>query len=271
VDGRTISRAAIYAHIGRSRLRAGAQYRLSFVLQIVGSGLLSGLDFIAVLVIFTSIDALAGWDIHEVAFLYGTSYVVFKAADMCFGNLDKLPMFIRMGSFDQILTRPLGTLGQILAADIDLRHVGGIAQGAAVLAYALTGVAIDWTVGRVVVFASMLVSAFVIFGALWVITNSIAIWTTDARELANAVTYGGNFFTQHPLNMYAKWMQRLFGLVLVLGFINYFPSLYVLDHADPIRAPTVLRFVSPVAAAAVSVVAGFVWRVGVRHYRSTGS
>jgi ABC-2 type transport system permease protein len=71
--------------------------------------------------------------------------------------------------------------------------------------------------------------------------------------------------------MYAKWMQRFFGLVLVLGFVNYFPSLYLLDHTDPIRAPTVLRFVSPVAAAAVSLVAAFVWRVGVRHYRSTGS
>lgn len=264
-------RAGIYAAIGRSRLRAGAQYRVSFVLQIVGSGLLSFLDFIAILVVFTRIDALAGWDIHQVAFLYGTSYVVFKAADMCFGNLDKLPTFIRMGSFDQILTRPLGTLGQVISADVDLRHVGGITQGAGVLVYALSRVSIDWTVGRAVVFVSMLASAFVIFGALWIITNSLAFWTTDAREMANAVTYGGNFFTQHPLNMFARWMQRVFGFVFVLGFVNYFPSLYLLDHPDPIGAPNVLRFASPVAALAVALVAGVVWRAAVRHYRSTGS
>lgn len=265
------SRAGIYAHVGRSRLRAGAQYRLSFVLQVIGSGALTFLDFIAVLVMFTRIDVLAGWNIHEIAFLYGTSYIVFKAADMFLGNLDKLPMFIRMGTFDQILTRPLGTLGQVLSSDIDVRHIGGISQGVVVLVYALTGVSIDWTLGRVVVFVSMLLSAFVIFAALWIITNSIAFWTTDAREVANAFTYGGNFFTQHPLNMFAKWMQRLFGFVLVLGFVNYFPSLYLLDHPDPIGAPPVLRFVSPLAALAVSVVAGFVWRMAVRHYRSTGS
>ena len=264
-------RASIYMRVGRSRLRANAQYRLSFALQVVGAGLLSFLDFVGILVIFTRIDALAGWNIHEVAFLYGTSYVVFKAADMCFGNLDKLPMFIRMGSFDQILTRPLGTLGQVIASDVDLRHIGGITQGAVVLAYALTGVRIHWTFGRAVVFASMLASAFVIFGALWIITNSIAFWTTDAREMANAVTYGGNFFTQHPLNIFAKWMQRIFGFVLVLGFVNYFPSLYLLDHPDPIGAPTALRFISPIAAIAAVLVAGVAWRAAVRHYRSTGS
>ena len=265
------SRAAIYTRLGRSRLQATAQYRLSFVFQVIGAGLLSFLDFVAVLVIFTRVDALAGWGIHEFAFLYGSSYVVFKAADMFLGNLDKLPLFIRMGSFDQILTRPLGTLGQVLAADIDIRHIGGIGQGAIVLAYALTGVSIDWTIGRVIVFVSMLISAFVIFAALWIVTNAIAFWTTDAREVANAFTYGGNFFTQHPLNMFAKWMQRLFGYVFVLGFVNYFPALYLLDHEDPIGSPGVLRFLSPLAAILVSIVAGLVWRVAVRHYRSTGS
>jgi ABC-2 type transport system permease protein len=159
----------------------------------------------------------------------------------------------------------------VLASDVDVRHVGGITQGAFVLLYALTGVSIHWTVGRVVVFASMLASAFVIFAALWIITNSIAFWTTDAREVANAFTYGGNFFTQHPLNMFAKWMQRFFGYVLVLGFVNYFPSLYLLDRTDPSGAPSVLRFLSPVAAVAASAVAGLVWRGAVRHYRSTGS
>ncbi len=261
----------IYAYVGRSRLRAGAQYRLSFVLQVVGSGVLTFLDFIGILVVFTRIDALAGWDIHEIAFLYGTSYVVFKTADMFLGNLDKLPMFIRMGTFDQILTRPLGTLGQVLSSDVDVRHIGGVAQGVAVLVYALSGISIDWTLGRVAVFVSMLLSAFVIFAALWIIMNSIAFWTIDAREFANAFTYGGNFFTQHPLNMFAKWMQRLFGFVLVLGFVNYFPSLYLLDHDDPTGAPVVLRFVSPLAAIVASVVAGLVWRLAVRHYRSTGS
>lgn len=265
------SRPAIYAHVGRSRLRAGAQYRLSFGLQVIGAGLLSGADFVSILVVFSRIEALAGWSLHEVAFLYGSSYVVFKTADMFVGNLDKLPMMIRMGTFDQMLTRPLGTLGQVLASDVDIRHIGGISQGALVLVYALSGVTIQWTTGRVVVFVSMLVSAFVIFTALWVITNAIAFWTTDGREIANAFTYGGNFFTQHPMNMFGRWMRRIFGYVLVLGFVNYFPALYLLDHADPIGAPKILRFASPLAAIAVSIVAAAVWRSAVRHYRSTGS
>lgn len=247
------------------------QYRVSFYMQIAGAFLITFLDFVAILVIFNRIPALAGWDVHEVAFLYGTSYVMFKTADMFMGNLDKLRVLIPMGTFDQVLTRPLGTLGQVLTADLDLRHIGGISQGAIVLIYGLSGTSIDWTIARAIVLATMMVSGLVIFCGIWVTTNSIAFWTTDAREVANAFTYGGNFFTQHPLNIFAKWMQRVLGYGFVLGFVNYFPSLYLLGKDDQTGAPFVLRFLSPLAAVAAAIVASVVWRTAVRHYRSTGS
>lgn len=59
----------IYAHVVRSRIRAAAQYRLSFVLQLFGATLISFLDFIAILVIFDHLPHLAGWSLAEIAFL----------------------------------------------------------------------------------------------------------------------------------------------------------------------------------------------------------
>ena len=265
------SRATIYAKIAGSRVRSQTQYRLSFVLQVVGAFCLTFTDFAIVLVIFRHLPNLAGWSFIEIAFLYGSSYVAFKTADIAMTNIDKLPMLIRLGTFDQLLARPLGTLGQLMTSDVGIRQVGAIAQGAAVFAYALSRLRIDWTPDRITLLMAMVVSAFFIFCAIFVATNSIAFWITDAREVANSFTYGGQLATQFPMNVFGVWFRRLMGFVIPLAFINYFPALHILDKNDPLRAPTFLRFFSPLVAAVSVAVAGLVWRVSVRHYRSTGS
>lgn len=262
---------SIYARVAGSRIRAHLQYRFSFSMQIVGAFLLSFLDFVVILIVFQHLSHLRGWSLPEVAFLYGSSAVAFKAADVLMGNLDKLPLFIRAGSFDQVLTRPLGSLGQVLTADLDLRHVGGVTQGALVLALAVGRVQIDWTAGRIVVLVLMVTSALAIFCSIWVATNAIAFWTMDAREVANAFTYGGNLVTQFPLSIFGPWLRRLFAYVVPLGFVNYFPALYILDKEDPTGAPAALRYLSPLVAAASVALAIAVWRAAVRRYRSTGS
>lgn len=260
---------AIYARLARSRIRGEAQYRLSFVLQVVGAFLLGFLDFIAIVVMFRHIEMLDGWTLGEVSFLYGSSYIVFKFADMVMSNMDRLRIYIRLGTFDQVLTRPMGTLGQVLTWDVDLRHIGGMSQGALVLFFAVSRVDIDWNPLRVVLLLLMLVSGFLIYCGVWVATNSIAFWTTDAREVANAFTYGGNFLTQAPLSVYGTWMRRILGYGFALGFVSYFPALYILGRSD--GTPAFVSFLSPVVAIGVLVVSGLVWRIAVRHYRSTGS
>jgi ABC-2 type transport system permease protein len=265
------SRVAIYSKLAGSRIRSQTQYRLSFALQLVGLFFFTFLDFVTVLVIFQHLPVLGGWTLPEIAFLYGSSYVAFRAADLLMTNFDKLPLLIRLGTFDQLLTRPLGTLGQVVTTDIAIRQAGGIAQGAAVFVYALVRLNIDWTVDRAILLPVMIVSAFFIFCSIYVATNAVAFWTTDAREVANSFTYGGQYVTQFPMNIFGTWFRRIFGFVIPLAFVNYFPSLHLLGKADPLNAPVMFRFASPFVAALTVVVAAVVWRVSVRHYRSTGS
>ena len=72
-------------------------------------------------------------------------------------------------------------------------------------------------------------------------------------------------------HLYSAWMRRLFGYVVPLAFVNYFPALYILGKADPLHAPPIVRLLSPVAAGVMVALAWVVWRLAVRHYRSSGS
>jgi ABC-2 type transport system permease protein len=261
----------VYRRLVAAQVRSQLQYRLSFALDLLGAFLISFLDFLAVLVIFHNIPRLGGWNVHEVAFLYATSCISFALTDLTIGHLDEFPRRIRDGSFDVLLLRPRGTLFQVVASDFALRRLGKLVQALGVLVYALSGLNIAWDPGRIAMLALMIPSGAVVFGAVWVTGICLVFWTTVGGEVTNAFTYGGNFLTQYPINIYSDWMRRLLAYVIPMAFVSYFPALYVLGKPDPLGLPSFLRFASPLVALLAAIVAGCGWRFAVRHYRSTGS
>ncbi len=261
----------IYRRLVGARIRSQLQYRLSFALNVAGSALISFLDFAAILVIFGRIDALEGWSVAEVAFLYGVSSVTFALTDVAVGQLDQLPRMVRAGEFDLILVRPLGSLFQVISADIPLRHLGRTLQGVAVLAVAIAYADVEWTAARGAMLVLMILAGIVIFASIWVAFSSIVFWIVDSQEVTNAFTYGGGFLSQYPVDVFASWLRRFVTFFVPIAFASYYPSLYVLGKEDPLGLPGAVQFASPLVAV-VAVTAGtLVWRVAVRHYRSTGS
>ncbi len=260
----------LYRHLAGARVRSDLQYRASLALFSFGTLVVTGLDFVAIAVLFVQVPTLAGWDLAEVAFLYGTAGVSFGLADMAVGSVEKVSERIRRGTFDTLLLRPAGTLLQVVTDEFALRRIGKVAQPAAVLVYALVRLEVDWSARRVGLAAVMVVAGSVIAGAIWVVTAAATFWTVEGREAANAVTYGGNALTQYPLSLYGE-VVRSFAFIVPIAFISYLPSVEVLGKDDPLGVPEWLRYASPLVAVVSVVLATLAWRFAVRHYRSTGS
>lgn len=260
----------VYLHLSAAQIRAQLQYRASFALDLVATFLISFLDFLAVLILFHNVPSLAGWNVHEVAFLYGASAVTFALAELFVGHSEVLGQHLRTGTFDILLARPRGTLFQMISSDLPLRRLGRVAQGAVVFGYALSGAHISWSLGRIAVLLSMLPTGIVIFASMWIAAMCVMFWTTEGGEFANAFTYGGQTLTQYPINLYSQWLRRFLAYLVPTAFVSYFPALYVLGKDDPLGLPRILQFSAPVVALAGALVAAFVWRVAVRHYRSAG-
>jgi viologen exporter family transport system permease protein len=111
----------------------------------------------------------------------------------------------------------------------------------------------------------------VIFSSIWVVTCSVCFWIVEGREFANAFTYGSGAFTSYPVNVYSVPLRWLMAFVVPGAFVAYYPSLALLGKQDPLGLPGWVGWTSPLVAALAAVVAGFVWRFAVRHYRGTGS
>jgi ABC-2 type transport system permease protein len=224
-----------------------------------------------ILILFTQIQALGGFTKNEVLLMYAFAGAAFGIADLFAGQLDNLPTYIRTGSFDVLLMRPLRTLPQIMCSDIRLRRVGRITGALAVMAYALTHVPIDWTPAKVVLTILTPMAGAVIYSAVWVVACSICFWIVEGREFANAVTYGSNAFTSYPINVYSAPLRWVMAFIVPGAFVAYYPSLALLGKEDPLGLPGWVGWTSPLVAALAAGAAGLVWRFAVRHYRGTGS
>lgn len=252
-------------------VRVSWTYRTSFLVLLVSSLVITGVDFVAILVMFTNVDALGGFGLGEIAFLYGTTSLCLGVADLLFGNVERLGRRIRMGTFDAMMVRPVGVFAQVCADEFALRRVGRIAQGALVFVWSLTVVHVDWTAARVAVLIELAVFGTLIFVGLFVLGATFQFVSTDGSEVANAFTYGGNTMTQYPLTIYPTEAVKALTFVVPVAFVNWYPALFILDRPDPFGLPAALQLASPVAALVLCGLAALAWRTGVRRYRSTGS
>ena len=262
--------AAVYVRLVASRIRAHLEYPVSFSLQLVGTALLTLIDFVAIAVIFVNVPELGEWTVGEVALLYALATISFALTDLAIGHLDLFPHMIRDGTFDQILVRPLPSLLQVVTMDFAPRRIGKVIQGVVVLVLALVLLDVDWTVARALAIPLAIAAGAIIYASVWVALATIAFWIVDAIEVVNAFTYGGSFLSQYPIGIFARWLQGLVVFVVPLAFVAYFPALYVLGKDDALGLPQALSFASPLVAVLAALVAGAVWRNAVRHYRSAG-
>ena len=252
-------------------IRSTTAYRASFVMTTVANFAVTGLDFVAILLMFSRVDTLGGWPLAEVAFLYGLSSVAFGLADLAIGSMERLGQRVRDGTLDTLLVRPAPVLAQVAADRFGLRRLGRVTQGALVLGYALATVDIDWSPLKVMLMPVMVVSGAGIFCAVFVAGAAFQFVAQDASEVQNAFTYGGTTLLQYPPTVFGTEMVRGVTFVLPLAFVNWLPASYVLGRPVPLGLPQWVAFTSPLVAFVCCALAGLAWRAGLKSYRSTGS
>lgn len=252
-------------------IRSTMAYRASFAMTAFGNFVATGFDFVTILLMFSHVDALGGWSLPEIAFLYGTTSTAFGLADLVLGSMDRLGRRVRDGTLDTLLVRPVPVLAQVAADRFALRRLGRVTQGLLVLGYALVALDIDWTPGRVAAVPMMLLCGGAIFASVFVAGAAFQFFALDAAEVQSAFTYGGNTLLQYPPSIFAKDLVRGVTFVVPLAFVNWVPALYVLGRPSPLGLPDWSALLPPLVAALCLGLAGLAWRTGLRAYRSTGN
>lgn len=260
-----------YLRIAAAQARGQAQYRLSFLLDVVFSVLTGVLDTVTVVVMFRVTRTLGGFDFPATFLMAALAGLGFSLADLSMGNIEQLGQHVRRGTLDVLLIRPLSALFQLAVLEFAPRRIGRAGQSLVVLALALYLAPVRWTAPRLALLLVTPLAGALLFAAMFVATAAASFWWTEVSEFASSFTYGGRDFTAYPVTVYGPWFRRLFAFGLGFAFVGYYPALALLGRADPLGLPASAGWASPLVGLVAAALAGGLWRLGVRHYRSTGS
>ena len=122
---------SLYFMLIGARIRCQMQYKVSFIMDALGTFASSGVDLVVIFVLFGHVESLAGWRLPEVGLLYGLSTLSFALCELFLGGFDYFAPTIRAGQFDNLLMKPLPDFMQVLAAEFVLRRLAGPSWGLA--------------------------------------------------------------------------------------------------------------------------------------------
>jgi len=253
-------------------IRGQMQYRASFLMMSAGLFLVTGVEFMGIVALFDRFKMLATWRLEEVALFYGLVSIAFALAEAMARGFDKFDLMVKTGSFDRILLRPRSSVLQVAAQDLQLMRVGRLAQGLAVLLWASYRLDIEWNVAKEFLVILTIIGGMCLFYGLFVLQAVICFWSTETLEIVNVTTYGGVEAAQFPISIYRPSFRKFFTFVVPLACITYFPALAILGRDDPVMgSPVWFRWSAPLIGILFLFICLRVWKIGVRHYRSTGS
>jgi ABC-2 type transport system permease protein len=261
---------APYRAVLASRVRAQTAYRVSFTSDLAGALLVGLVELAETWVIFSQVDVLGGLDLGGILLVFGLANICFSVADLLVGHLDRLPTYIREGTLEVFYLRPQPLLAQLMTSEISLRRLTRIGVGAAALVVGLLANEVPDPGRAAGVIALALVFGTLIFCALFVSAAGLQFWLVNGAEFTNAFTYGGSFAATQPASVFGTGLKITFGFVIPAAFVGYLPTLVVLGLPGPALLPAWLAWCLPLAAAWSCLLAGLLWRAGVRHYQGAG-
>jgi ABC-2 type transport system permease protein len=257
--------------IGAS-FRAQAQYPGSAIMLTIGQFLGTAIEIIGVWALFDRFGDVRGWSFGEVAVFYGLVNIMFAIADVLTRGFEVLGTeFLRTGEFDRVLLRPRSAMLQLIGHDFRISRVGRFAQGLIVLCWGAHLAGVDWTFGATAVALWAVAGGVALFFGILVLQGTMSFWTIESLEVAHVITYGGVQAAQYPLSLYNGAFRYFLTFVVPLACVAYFPVLVVLGRPDPLGTPEWFGYVAPLAGFAFLAIALWAWRLGIRHYTSTGS
>jgi ABC-2 type transport system permease protein len=234
----------------------------------IGQFFIPFLVFVSIFLLFERFPNIGGWSLYEVALCYSIIHMAFSLSECFARGFDSFSSLVVNGDFDRILLRPRSTTLQVLGSKYEFTRIGRLAQSVIVLVYSLANLNIPWDLYKVITMVLMVMSGVFIFTGIYMLGASLCFWTIEALEVVNIFTDGGREMSQYPLSIYKDWVKKFFTYVIPFGTINYLPLMYILNK---VQGNKVLYMITPLWGMLFIIPCIWIWKLGVRHYKSTGS
>jgi ABC-type uncharacterized transport system, permease component len=256
----------LYLHYFSIHVRGLMQYKTSFFLTVIGQFLTSFTGYLVVWFMMDRYNEVQGFNFREVSLCFAVVLVAFSLAECFARGFDTFPSMLTNGEFDRVMTRPRVLIFQVLAQKVELSRLGRLAQAALIFVWAIPASGVVWSPDKILTLILMILGGIVVFSGLFVIYASLCFFTTDGLEFMNIFTDGGREFGRYPFSIYGDGILKFLTFGIPLALFQYYPLLYLLG-----RSENLLYMFTPLLGCLFLIPCVLLWRLGLRHYKSTGS
>lgn len=246
-------------------LRSAMTYRASFLLSCLGHLFITLNSFLGVAFLLKRFDTVGGYTLPQLALCFSVIISASALAE-CFGRgFDMFHRLLSDARFDRIMVRPRPLVFQVLCQEMKPTLVSRLLHALVMMIWAVHSGAVVWTAGKALVYLLMILCGTACYFGLLLINAAICFFTLDSVETLNIFTNGTQEYGKYPFGVYGRGVLLLLTFLVPLALVQHWPLQYLLD-----RGPAWYGAL-PVVSLLFLIPCALLWRLGVRHYCSTGS
>jgi ABC-2 type transport system permease protein len=250
----------------KSTLITEMEYRLNFWSNIGLSLFWLVWAALGVRVFFFHTDQIAGWNYNQLLVVVGLFFAMngYRQAVLQ-PNLGHLSEYVRLGSLDYVLTRPIDSQFLVSLRFIGVYNWGDPLLGLGLIAYACWRLGYVPSLGSLALFALLCLAAMVLMYSLYLMVQTTTFWLVNI-ERADAVIWSLVETARFPVNFYRGWVGFALTAVVPVALLTTFPAQALLG-----RLEGWIAVVEVLVAALLFVLARAFWRFALRHYSGASS
>jgi len=245
-------------------IAAELEYRLNFVLAILGSvGNCAGSLF-ALSLFYHSQEQWAGWRWEEALIVLGFFTLLSGfSTTLLAPNLNRIVQQIEKGTLDFVLLKPISSQLWLSTYTLSPWGLPDLVLGLGIVGYAATKLSIPWNYYLLSFFPVLF--SFLILYSLWFMLGATSIWFTkiyNVTEVLRGLLEAGRF----PIGAYPVAYRFFFTFIIPVTFLTTLPAQALLG------LPVLSWIVGSGCLAIVLVLfSNQFWRFALRFYTSASS
>lgn len=247
-------------------LQSTMQYKLSFLLMLIGRFLMAFNGFIALYFLFSGFTQIKGYTYGDVLLCFSIIQMSFSIAE-CFGSgLKAFSGIIKRGEFDRMLLRPCSPILQVVGTKFELGRLGPMVTAVITLIIGIRISHVRWDLGTVSTLLFMILGGTLLFLGLFMLGASFCFFSIEDAGIMNVLTYGANEHGKYPIDIYGKGLMRFCTYVIPYTLIQYYPLQYLLGKSNHWQYG-----LYPFGAILFLALCYIIWLFGMKNYKSCGN
>ena len=245
--------------------RSAMTYRSSFFLSCLGHLLITANVFLSVAFLMDRFESVGGYTLPQLSLCYAVILAGTSLAECFARGIDAFGRILSQAQFDRIMLRPRPLLFQVLCQDMKPTMLARLLQAVIMLAWAIPSGAVRWTPFKALTLALMILCGAGVFFGVFLVNACVTFFTLEHVEALNIFMDGPREYGKSPFGIYGKPVLLILTFLVPLALVQHWPLQYLFD-----RGPAWYGLL-PIVSLVFLIPCALLWRLGVRHYRSTGS